>query len=507
MRSTRTPGRHGQVLILFMLFLVVLVGICVLTIDIGRMVVADAELQNAVDAAAMAGAAFLGGVDKESDKIQARSEATALAAANEVCREGLTLSESDITFGRYDPDTQQFIPEDSTSRIDSIRVMGRRTNESPDGPVDLFFGSLFGFDQVEIKDVIAVGTKPRRFVMFVLDRSGSMCFDTTGVTRHDSLIDGHDAEGYHMLSSSSGWYWMPERAYRKDAYGNWYWQTAWMYAKDDATGEIRTDFLPAHIQARLQAGQYFNFRGVDYPDTITTGWVKVPAGVTVYDRFTDPWFYWWADDYYDVVSAECGYATSSGPVQPLQSTMDAACAFVDLLKSQDDLAGLVTYAYKGVTESILTNDFYTLEAKLQSFAPHGSTAEPDGMKNALDELIDSGRANGFGKRIMILLTDGCANMSNGGSYDNNTRTYTFLGQTITSQIHPTVAAAMATQAQRAKAGGVLVYCVTFGAGADTALHSVLAAYTGADHYHAAEHESLPDVFVDIFRRLPPMITQ
>ena len=129
------------------------------------------------------------------------------------------------------------------------------------------------------------------------------------------------------------------------------------------------------------------------------------------------------------------------------------------------------------------------------------------MADALDEIIDSGRANAVGHRIMILLTDGCANMVNGSSYDNNTRTYTFMGEQVTTQIHPTVGAAMATQTTRASNGSVRTYCVTFGADADAEVHRVIARKTNGAYYYSVDHENLTDMFVDIFRRLPPVITQ
>ncbi len=59
--------------------------------------------------------------------------------------------------------------------------------------------------------------------------------------------------------------------------------------------------------------------------------------------------------------------------------MDAACAFVDLLRQPDDQAGLVTFASKASLDQTLTNNFSVLKARLQSFAPSGGTAEPEGM--------------------------------------------------------------------------------------------------------------------------------
>jgi hypothetical protein len=497
---------RGQVLVVFGAAVVVLAGMCAMTTDVGLTFVCRAQLQNAVDAAALAGASQLKGIVSAQEKDRARAEAKALALANSVGGMPLTLADEDIEFGHCNPQTMIFVPEPSATVVDSIRVRGRRSADSPDGPIGLFFAKIFGRGQVELRDVDATGTKPRRYVMFVLDRSGSMCFDTPGVQLEPTLAP-QDGVGPYFRASASGWYWFPDAA-RRVSDSTWYSQTAWFYARDDATGNIRTDFLPDHVRTRLDSGQYFNFRSPDYPTQVMSGWIKVPAGVTIYGRWASPWDYWLASTYYHVISSSCGYARSTGPVQPLQDTMDAACAFVDLLSEADDMAGLVTYASKSVTDQVLTRDFDALKVKLQSFAPCGATAEPDAMTAANAELIDSGRAEGFGHRIQILLTDGCANMLREASYDNSsTRTYQFLGRTVTTTIHPTVAAAMEQEARRARDAGIKIYCVTFGSATDAEVHRQISIATNGAYYYAAEHSDLADVFVDIFRRLPAVLTQ
>ncbi len=108
---------------------------------------------------------------------------------------------------------------------------------------------------------------------------------------------------------------------------------------------------------------------------------------------------------------------------------------------------------------------------------------------------------------MILLTDGQANMANGYSYSTYTQTYNFLGTPVTTQIPSAVASAMAAQTNRAIAGHVRIYCVTFGTGADTVLHQIIAEKTDGAFYHTDDTTTLTDIFMDIFRRLPAIITQ
>lgn len=493
-------------MILFAGAIVVIAAMCVLSIDVGYLLACRAQLQNAVDAAALAGASQLTGYMEEGERELVIAEAQALAAANSVAGLPLTLTEQDIEFGHYDADAGTFTPESEASVIDSIRVAGRRTVDSPEGPVELFFGPLFGWDHLEFADVKAIGSKPRRHVMFVLDRSGSMCFDTSGV-QLETYLAPQDAHGPYFQTSSSGWYWFPELALKRTGYG-WRARTAWFWARDDATGDVCTDWLPEHIQDHLEANRYFNFRPRDYPTSVMSGWLKVPAGVTVYGRWGSPWHYWLASSYYHVISSQCGYARSVGAVQPLQDTVDAACAFVDLLDASDDRAGLITYGWNASADQLLTSDFDRLKLKLYALSPCGATAEPEGMEAANDEFIDSGRAEGYGHKTMILLTDGYANMLHGNSYSaSSSRNYTFLGEQVTTNVHPTVGQAMAQATTRARSAGVRIYSVTFGSDVDTELHRRMAVYTNGAYYHAEQHEELTDIFMDIFRRLPPVLTQ
>lgn len=498
--------RSGQVFIIFVFALLVLMAVCVFTIDIGRMFLVKAQLQNAVDSAALAGGSELTTTNlSEDDKNEVRSEAEAFAGLNRVEGEPLTLSEADIDFGHYNEDTRTFIPEAQASVIDSVRITGTHT-------ADLFFGGIFGWNEIAVDNVVGVATKPRRYVMFALDRSGSMCFDTSGVTCEGE----YQGTGQPVLdSSASGWYYLPDYMYIGSNNGSWQGRP-WFRAQSG-----RTDFLPEHIKDHLRDGEYFNFRPRDNPDSITSGWIKVPLDVTIeagpdpYDYNWDYiysnyylWNYLYADGYFHVIYNDTGYAHSTSPVQPLQDSMDAAEAFVDLMRPEDDRAGLVTYAYDATLNQQLTTDMETVKDKLQSYAPHGATAEPDAMEEALDELIDSGRAEGFGQRVMVLLTDGNANTYHGNSgYSSYTRTYELLGEQVTSDIDPDLAEIMAQQAERARQNDVRIYCVTFGDDVDTEVHRVIAQHTNAAYYYAENHEDLTDIFVDIFRRLPPIITR
>jgi len=490
--------RIGQVLVLFAGAIIVLVLICAITVDVGLMVTCRAELQNAVDAAALAGASQLVGFVDAPARNKATDEARALAFANHVAGKPLTLGTGDVLFGRYIAETQTFRPESQFGPgeiVDSIKVTGRRTVGSPDGPIDLFFGCIFGLRSTGVA-VSAIGTQPRRYVVFAMDRSGSMSYDTTNITlRFSPNPDGN------MIKSPTGWYWMSQYIYTGS------WQTAYFYAKNDSTGEIETSFLPDHIKANLVSGQYFRYIDPDDQSTIQSGWLKAPSNVTLYSRYGPSCPNWSAQSYGPVGS--CDYAVANNPIEPIASSQNAASAFVDLLNPDRERAGLVTFAWDGVLRCQLTNDWTTLKNKIMSYDPRGSTATPKGMQLANDELISSGRASTYGHKIVILLTDGMANTVNHTYYNNPSSpvTVAFFGQSVSCRIYQAVASAMETETRRAMNNGVRFYTISFGSDSDTVLMPLIAAKTNGAFYYAPNHSDLTDIFRDIFYHLPPVLTQ
>ena len=492
--------RAGQVLVIFAASLILLVLICAITVDVGRIVLSHAELQDAVDAAALAGASQLDGFVGQAEKNAATAEALALAECNRVAGDGLTLGEGDITFGRYLPGmSPSFKPESAMGPgeiVDSIQVRGRRQPGAPDGPVGLFFASIFGL-HASAQAVRAVATQPRRYVMFVMDRSGSMCFDTTGVThRYSPNSNGS------MIKSPNGWYWMSRQIYRDGA-----WRTAYFYARNDATGAIETSFLPAHIRAQLVSGTYFRYICRDEPSTVQSGWLYCPTNLTIYSRYGSGYPNWSADAYGPVSS--CDYAVATQPVQPMQSSKDASCAFIDLLNANRDRAGLVTYAWEATLEHSLTDDWDALKNTITAYDPRGATATPEGMESANDEFILSGHALGYGQRVMLLLTDGMANTIDHVYYNNPSSKVTvdFFGQDVNCYIYQQVATRIEQQTERAMENGIRVYTVSFGDGADQDIMPLIASKANGAYYYAADHENLTDIFVDIFYKLPPILTQ
>ena len=578
----RHGGRRGQIAILAVVVVIAMCGFCAFAIDVMIIFLAQTQLQNAVDAASLAAATELVGFIDDDVKASSSSLATNFAAFNKVLNSSLHLDSNDIKFGYFSGTTKQFVPEEDFGEddiVDSIWIRGRRTEGSIDGPISLFFGPIFGIDRAQCS-CYAVATQPRRYVMFVMDRSGSMCYDTQGVVRKyttrytgSMYVENQDSSSVYAygpdndsrleafrnnvpgdVSSYAGWIWLPRymlvrqtrsmpRKYggTEQVTADWR-HRAYFFARDKTTGAVRSEFVPPHVitQVKNESGsirlyywywrnrrwywtnygtiiwstvdssvRHFRYAGKDSPASVQSGWMRIPADVNLYGGFSTEsdalrGHYFWADSY-GPVHGRCGYAVATQPVQPLQDSQDAAVEFINLLDHRKDRAGLATYGRYGSLELGLTDDWPTLIDAVQAYDPREATATGEGMEKGNDVLIDA--TPGYAQKIAICLTDGMANTVNGTYYDNYWNTVTFNGKQISCYIKQVVASQMETQAVRAANNGIRIYTVSFGENSDTYLAPEIADMTNAAFYYAAESEDLIEVFRDIFRRLPPLITQ
>lgn len=185
--------RAGAALPLIAVLLAFLFVAAVIGIDVARMHVVRSELRTATDAAARAAVEALGRTESEADAIDA---ALNVARLNLVAGQPLELDPSKIVFGAASQnpsgsfsfvDQADFDPEDSTTFPNSVRVLGERTADSPNGQINLLFGGIFGVDTFEPIQS-ATATRLDRDVSLVLDKSGSMSKNG----RFKSLLAGVD---------------------------------------------------------------------------------------------------------------------------------------------------------------------------------------------------------------------------------------------------------------------------------------------------------------------------
>jgi hypothetical protein len=129
---------------------VLLIAAVGLGLDTAHGLLAGHQLQNAADAAALAGAQVV-----RADISQARQAAATLGLANKAggLPVQLTLNEAnspegDIVVGRYDRQARTFDP--AVPAVNAVKVIARRTQDSPDGPLPMLFGSAFGVNAVNV---------------------------------------------------------------------------------------------------------------------------------------------------------------------------------------------------------------------------------------------------------------------------------------------------------------------------------------------------------------------
>lgn len=178
MRVRRVAARRGAMLVMVAVTLVIFVVALVFSIDIAYMQLVRSQLRAAADAAAKAGALALCDEQSEQAAIQRAIE---VAEKNLVAGQPLSLEASDIELGR--PEVQPdgswlFVP--GGEPYGAVRVTANKSAGTKAGAARLFFGGLLGVQYFEPIHV-ATASQVDQDVVLVLDRSGSMAWDMSGV--------------------------------------------------------------------------------------------------------------------------------------------------------------------------------------------------------------------------------------------------------------------------------------------------------------------------------------
>ncbi len=178
------------------------------------------------------------------------------------------------------------------------------------------------------------------------------------------------------------------------------------------------------------------------------------------------------------------------PHQPMQAVKDAVsflARYVEALDT-DDLMSLEIYGTVARHEVDLTPEHVQVWSRLEHMqAGHYDswTNMGGGLERAIEELT-SPRARSASGKMIILLTDGIANV------DANGQTGNFPGG----------AAYALEQAQRASDLGLRIFAVSVGFGADQSLMSQIADIGRGEHFHAeGSIEEYSAQLAEIFRRL------
>ena len=147
--------RRGAMVVLMAILMVVLVAMVAFSVDLGYICRVQAELQNAADAAALAGAqqAMLASVasDDDTENLAQATIAAATAKAQEYAERHqaggitLTLPVDDIVVGyQQSPGSDAVLPWSRGERVPNCVQVTTRRDDSANGSLALFFAPMLG---------------------------------------------------------------------------------------------------------------------------------------------------------------------------------------------------------------------------------------------------------------------------------------------------------------------------------------------------------------------------
>lgn len=159
----------------------------------------------------------------------------------------------------------------------------------------------------------------------------------------------------------------------------------------------------------------------------------------------------------------------------------AVKAFLDELKKtpQDEQVGIATYSTSSSLDQGLKLNYGQLMKSVNGKSASGWTAIGMGMQSGISGLKDASKAKRLAVKTLVVMTDG----------NHNTG------------IDPDV---VATDAAK---DGIIVHTITFSSGADQILMKKVAKNGNGKHWHADDQAALVNVFREVARNLPTLITQ
>jgi hypothetical protein len=203
----RARGDRGAIAVLAALMLVVVGAFMALAVNVGLIMQAKGQLQNAADAAALAAAGSLDGTT--AGLATARQMAARYTQPHQVTGEAVTIDpDMDVRFGRWDFVNQSFGEITDLSRvfeIDAVRVVnGRDQSGTHNSPLQVFFSGWLGKQSVDIgTHAVAVGRGGRTDncpMPFVLPS----CLPCNTTTRLVMSNDWQDNVGFINLTGANG---------------------------------------------------------------------------------------------------------------------------------------------------------------------------------------------------------------------------------------------------------------------------------------------------------------
>ena len=170
MFASHSPRRRsGSIVPFIAISLVAICGFMAFAIDVGMIVSAKTQCQNAADAAAMAGARSIDG-SASGNLATATANAKAAAMANTILSEPIVDADVTIQHGayHYDPTSQTFTPQFPPVAPDNYNL----TKATVTHTVHLAFARVFNTTGFTVSATAIAAHRPRD-VCIILDYSGS----------------------------------------------------------------------------------------------------------------------------------------------------------------------------------------------------------------------------------------------------------------------------------------------------------------------------------------------
>jgi len=417
--SGRTPrrgrNRRGSIILLAAVFTIVVLAVLAFSVDFGHMLKVRAEMDRAVDAAALAGAGSLidgtAAANQAALDVMLRNPVGDQILVDEVDREAklqawLAQHEGDFEteVGHFNIETKTFSESDVLPSAIHITAKYEYPN--------LFFARIFGNSSFEVRAEAIARYQPRDIVL-VVDYSGSMSDDSklqriveSGETWRTKIVENLQ-QIYQELGSP--------------VYGTMTFDPVYISSTNKSTIK---QTLGLRYQVNKKWGEvpypYSSGSWNDYIDYMTNSGNRRVWGGNVPEKagYSKKYGYLTLVDYW----LECQpsfaqtrdlWKVSQQPIKTVKDAVGVFMQYIQEIEDCDDRLALVVYnsvSQDALLEKSLTSDF----ASVQDTVNHRQAGHYDpytnigaGLRVACEELASHSRTGA--KKMIVLLTDGQAN--------------------------------------------------------------------------------------------------
>ncbi|HSU69759.1 MAG TPA: pilus assembly protein TadG-related protein [Tepidisphaeraceae bacterium] len=202
LRARKTRISRGVISVWVALTVPLMVGVGGLALDTSYVVLTAHQLQNAADAAALAGA-----IQVQNSTSQATTDAITYAGKNWAAGASVQLATSDVVFGRYDQAKLTFTA--GGTPYNAVQATARRTSTAPGGSINLFFGPIFGVNTCDVsRTATAMINGPFAAGVIALDPTRPSSFGANGnlqftVANGGIQVDSNDPSAIRVVGNAT----------------------------------------------------------------------------------------------------------------------------------------------------------------------------------------------------------------------------------------------------------------------------------------------------------------